>query len=146
MPGILKANAVRLLKLDAVAARQNPLAGARAQRLRCAGSPPMPACLHLPVTGEEQAHQPLRDFHDVRRIPGRPDAWISINGEPVSDADGVFAGYHGTARDVTQGVMGARALRTSEERFAAWRCCRPTGTGSRTRSCGSLPDERQRAA
>jgi len=64
-----------------------------------------------------QAHQPFRDFHYMRRIPGSPDAWISINGEPVFDADGVFAGYHGTARDVTQAVLGERALRESEERF-----------------------------
>jgi PAS domain S-box-containing protein len=78
----------------------------------------------LPLSGswdahrqQLEAHEPFHDFVYMRRLPGLPDAWISISGEPLFDANGDFAGYHGTSRDITQPVLAERALRESEERF-----------------------------
>lgn len=47
------------------------------------------------------ARVPFRDFEcTVRRADGE-EVWISSSGEPTYDAQGKFAGYHGTTRDQT---------------------------------------------
>ena len=56
-------------------------------------------------------HEPFRDF-----VMRRPDVdgrefWVSINGNPVLDADGRFLGYRGTGRNVTKDILLDRALR-----------------------------------
>ena len=37
--------------------------------------------------------------------------WLSVNGEPVFDEDGQFAGYRGTGRDISQRKRSEQALR-----------------------------------
>jgi PAS domain S-box-containing protein len=43
--------------------------------------------------------------------------YISVSGEPRYDATGGFAGYHGVARDVTEGYQAEAALRDMESRL-----------------------------
>jgi diguanylate cyclase (GGDEF)-like protein/PAS domain S-box-containing protein len=50
-------------------------------------------------------HQPFRDFgYRITRPDGRP-CHILISGEPVWSAEGVFKGYRGVGRDVTQAAV-----------------------------------------
>jgi len=48
-----------------------------------------------------EAHQPFRNFEcaDVAN-PAAP-RYLSVSGEPIFDRDGCFAGYRGTARDIS---------------------------------------------
>ena len=64
-----------------------------------------------------EAHRPFRDL--LLRQPdaaGRPRIH-SLSGEPKFDADGVFRGYWGVARDVTDEVRVQRAVTASERRY-----------------------------
>lgn len=47
------------------------------------------------------AHEPFRDFEYPRRGP-LGDTWLSVSGVPLVDANGRFAGYRGTSRDITE--------------------------------------------
>ena len=65
-----------------------------------------------------EAHRP---FHDFRYSTFRPFGRIrhqSLSGKPLFDEHGVFRGYRGTARDVTDEVMAQQALAESERRLA----------------------------
>jgi diguanylate cyclase (GGDEF)-like protein/PAS domain S-box-containing protein len=77
-----------------------------------------------PYEGDWQAHRAQLErhesFHDVvfrRRFAGGTSGYLSVSGEPVFDADGRFAGYRGVAKNVTDKVRAAQALRESEARF-----------------------------
>ena len=64
-----------------------------------------------------EAHRP---FHNLllrqRDAVGRPRTH-SLSGEPKFDADGVFCGYWGVARDVSDEVRTQRAVTASETRY-----------------------------
>jgi PAS domain S-box-containing protein len=60
-----------------------------------------------------EAHLPFRDFEYLRMGDG-PTRYLSCSGEPVFDADGAFAGYRGTARDITAGKMAEQQLRNMQ--------------------------------
>ena len=47
-------------------------------------------------------HEPFRDFEYSYRDDRGTQYYISVNGEPVFDESGKFAGYRGTARDITR--------------------------------------------
>nr|WP_315463463.1 EAL domain-containing protein [uncultured Rhodoferax sp.] len=56
-------------------------------------------------------------FHDLELPQVRPDGsviWMSINGEPIYDAQGQYRGYRGTARDIS----GRKAAEEEIERLA----------------------------
>ena len=48
------------------------------------------------------AHREFRDFEYDLKIAGDKILTISICGNPLFDADGIFQGYYGTGRDVTE--------------------------------------------
>ena len=62
------------------------------------------------------ARRPFRDFRYSRIGPDGRMRHVCINGVPVYDENGVFAGYRGTGRDVTDDVDAAAALRAAKER------------------------------
>jgi len=64
-----------------------------------------------------RAHRPFRDFVHPRTLSDGRTVWVSINGVPIFDADGEFAGYRGVGRDITRQREAEEALRSSEERF-----------------------------
>jgi diguanylate cyclase (GGDEF)-like protein/PAS domain S-box-containing protein len=47
-------------------------------------------------------HEEFRRFEILRRWPDGRDYWIAVSGMPIFDADGVFRGYRGVGRDITQ--------------------------------------------
>ncbi|NKB54903.1 MAG: PAS domain S-box protein [Alphaproteobacteria bacterium] len=55
-----------------------------------------------------RAHSPFRDFVYRREGFGVEPKWLRVSGKPISDENGVFLGYRGTASDVTA-FMEARA-------------------------------------
>ncbi len=59
---------------------------------------------------------PFRGFEYQIRI-GKTVRWVSVNGEPMYDENGTFAGYRGTGRDITRNKRAEAALRASKERF-----------------------------
>ncbi len=59
-------------------------------------------------------HAAFRDFvYRVKGVDGR-DIYISVGGKPVFGADGRFAGYRGTARDVTATIQSEAKLREAK--------------------------------
>jgi PAS domain S-box-containing protein len=66
---------------------------------------------------ELQARRPFRDFLIARSDPVRGVSWGSVSGEPFYDDAGVFQGYRGTGRDVTEVMQARDKLRQSEERL-----------------------------
>jgi PAS domain S-box-containing protein len=62
-----------------------------------------------------ERHEPFRNFVYARRIGGRPEKIASVSGDPFFDADGRFAGYRGTARDITKQVHVEVSLREAKE-------------------------------
>ena len=58
-----------------------------------------------------ERHEPFRDLeYEYRDRAGRR-FFIRVDGEPVFDASGAFAGYRGTSRDITQQRRGEEELR-----------------------------------
>ncbi|MEJ0016340.1 MAG: ATP-binding protein [Acetobacteraceae bacterium] len=61
------------------------------------------------------AHRSFRDFRDTRLDWDQRLRHLSINGNPVSDAQGRFMGYRGTGRDITAEVAAAEELCQARE-------------------------------
>ena len=51
-----------------------------------------------------EAHKSFRDFVHPRIKPDGEKVWIAISGTPIFNEDGVFDGYVGSGRDVTESV------------------------------------------
>jgi len=64
-----------------------------------------------------EARRPFRDFMLKRTGNDGKVHYVSISGEPIFGDDGLFRGYRGVAKDVTQNMEAVMALRESEERF-----------------------------
>ena len=47
-------------------------------------------------------HLPFRDFEQKRVLKGGNIVYVTVNGIPVFDDDGVFRGYRGTCRETTE--------------------------------------------
>lgn len=58
-----------------------------------------------------EARQPFRDFMLKRKGNDGRTHYVSISGEPILGEDGVFRGYRGIARDVTETMQATMALR-----------------------------------
>ncbi len=65
------------------------------------------------------AHLPFRDFEFARPTPDGGRRYVSVSGLPVLDKAGLFIGYRGVGRHITDRKRAEAALRASEER---WRC------------------------
>jgi hypothetical protein len=58
-----------------------------------------------------ERHEPFRDFEIQRTgTDGRP-VWLALSGEPLLDEEGVFKGYRGVGRNITQQKRGEQLLR-----------------------------------
>jgi diguanylate cyclase (GGDEF)-like protein/PAS domain S-box-containing protein len=55
-------------------------------------------------------HEPFNDLLVCRAGADGRAHWVAVSGRPVFDADGTFAGYRGTGRDVTQAREREEAL------------------------------------
>ncbi len=64
-----------------------------------------------------EAHLPFRNLLLQQRDTTGRLRTHSLSGEPKFDADGVFRGYWGVARDVTDEVRAQRAVQASETRY-----------------------------
>ena len=62
-----------------------------------------------------ERHEPFRNFVYARRTGGQPEKIASVSGGPFFYADGRFAGYRGTARDITKQVQAEVSLRDAKE-------------------------------
>ena len=65
------------------------------------------------------AHRAFRDFHRQELAQDGRIHHVSVNGNPVFDATGSFAGYRGTGRDITTDVNAAQELQQAKERAEA---------------------------
>ncbi|MBW6496191.1 MAG: PAS domain-containing protein, partial [Burkholderiaceae bacterium] len=63
------------------------------------------------------ARLPFRDFEFVRQNDGGAKHWVSISGAPRFDGAGVFLGYQGTGRYVTERKLAELQLARSEARY-----------------------------
>lgn len=64
-----------------------------------------------------KARDPFIDFEYRWQEPNGRLAWRSISGEPMFDEDGIFKGYRGTGKDITQRKLAEEALRQSQARI-----------------------------
>ena len=60
------------------------------------------------------AHKPFRDFEYSRVAPDGSVRHLSSSGAPIFDDSGVFKGYHGIARDITEGKQLEERLRQAQ--------------------------------
>jgi len=66
-----------------------------------------------------EARRPFRDFM-LKRTGNEGDVhYVSVSGEPIFGANGLFRGYRGVAKDVTRSFEAVVALRRSEEHLRA---------------------------
>ncbi len=63
------------------------------------------------------ARQRFRDVAVQWRLPGMPPRHLLASGEPRTDARGVFQGYWGVVRDVTEHQRAREALAQTESRY-----------------------------
>lgn len=61
------------------------------------------------------AHQPFSNFEYPIRNERGEIRWFSISGKPLFDADGRFAGYRGTGRDVTRAKFAEAEVRAHRD-------------------------------
>jgi PAS domain S-box-containing protein len=64
-----------------------------------------------------EAHRPFSGLLARRRDAAGRQRTVSISGEPKFDAGGIFCGYWGVARDVTDEIRAQRAVAASETRY-----------------------------
>jgi diguanylate cyclase (GGDEF)-like protein/PAS domain S-box-containing protein len=65
------------------------------------------------------AHQSFRDFELAFPLAGGRLAHMSLNGEPVFDGEGRFAGYRGTATDITERKLAQQRIARLKDMYAA---------------------------
>ena len=65
-----------------------------------------------------QQYQPLRDLMLEVHRPGRVTLWVALNGRAYRDEGGLFAGYEGVGRDITEQRLAYMRLADSERRHA----------------------------
>jgi PAS domain S-box-containing protein len=66
-----------------------------------------------------ESHQPFRDF-EYLVVNGTGEAcWYSVNGQPVFDESGRFAGYRGTSRNITIRKTLEEELRAHRDKLSA---------------------------
>jgi diguanylate cyclase (GGDEF)-like protein/PAS domain S-box-containing protein len=58
-----------------------------------------------------ERHEPFRDFEIQRFAPGGRSLWLALSGEPIFGDDGVFRGYRGVGRNITQHKRDEQLLR-----------------------------------
>ena len=63
------------------------------------------------------ARQSFRDVALQWQMPGQPPRHLLVSGEPRTDASGVFMGYWGVTRDVTDHLRARQALAQTESRY-----------------------------
>jgi two-component system sensor histidine kinase/response regulator len=64
-------------------------------------------------------HRPFRDFtYPITLTDGNPRIF-SVAGIPIFDAEGIFLGYRGTARDITEQIAADRRLKAVETQLTA---------------------------
>src|SRR5687768_11493109 len=64
-----------------------------------------------------ERHEPFSDFVFLRYNRGGELRYLSVSGEPLFDEQGVFRGYHGIGKDITERARDQKALEESEERY-----------------------------
>ncbi len=66
---------------------------------------------------ELEAHRPFRNFIYRVSVQKDKEVWCATNGNPIFDSNGVFKGYFGSGRDVTDRREILESLRRSEDRL-----------------------------
>ncbi|MGB0683839.1 MAG: PAS domain S-box protein [Magnetovibrionaceae bacterium] len=64
-----------------------------------------------------ERHEAFSDFIMTRPRMGGGEIHLALSGKPIFGDDGNFAGYRGTARDITAQVNAERSLKNSEARY-----------------------------
>jgi len=65
------------------------------------------------------AHLSFRDLELACRLTADTVVHMSLNGEPVFEADGTFSGYRGTAKDITERELAQQQLARLRDMYAA---------------------------
>ncbi|MEQ9642934.1 MAG: ATP-binding protein [Alphaproteobacteria bacterium] len=61
------------------------------------------------------SHRPFRNFVHPRILADGSKVWLSINGKPVFDAEGIFKGFRGSGADITERVAREAALKAARD-------------------------------
>ncbi len=110
------------LRFSYFSSRMSEIAGVSAKQMlgrtrEETGNPGVAADYWQRHLDDLKAHRPFRGFEHPRTKPDGTRVYLSINGKPVFDANGVFLGYRGTGTDITDRVLMAQALADGESRF-----------------------------
>ena len=83
----------------------------------------LPGLAPLPEAAWEQhraklaRHESFSDFTFLRYNKAGELRYLSVSGEPLFDEKGVFCGYHGVGKDITERARDQKALEESEKRY-----------------------------
>lgn len=67
----------------------------------------------------DQRQKFLNFRYSIQKKNGE-ETWVSINGKPTYDEDGIFLGYHGSGRNVTTEEQTKRELKTKEQQMQSY--------------------------
>ena len=81
------------------------------------GLEPMPAKVWDQHRARLQRHETFSEFVFLRRNREGEVRYLSVSGEPLFNEKGVFAGYHGVGKDITDRARSQKALEDSEKRY-----------------------------
>ena len=62
-------------------------------------------------------HEPFSDFVYMRYSKSGELRYLSVTGEPIFDESGLFRGYHGIGKDITERARAQKAQEESEQRY-----------------------------
>jgi PAS domain S-box-containing protein len=81
------------------------------------GLAPLPEKVWQQHREKLERHEPFRDFVYLSADSNGEFHYLSVTGEPIFDAEGKFAGYHGIGKDITDKARAQKALEESEQRY-----------------------------
>jgi PAS domain S-box-containing protein len=83
------------------------------------GLAPLPETVWQQHRAKLERHESFSDFIFLRHDKAGELKYLSVSGEPLFDDQGIFRGYHGVGKDITERARSQKALEESEARYRA---------------------------
>jgi PAS domain S-box-containing protein len=109
---------LRFIELPGLEKRgMDPAAFIGKARWEQTGLEPLPEKVWRQHRERLERRESFSDFVYLARDPSGELRYLSVTGEPIFDAQGMFKGYHGIGRDITDKARALKAVEDSEQRY-----------------------------